>query len=811
MEATLSDLARVARGRLAPAVWDFIEGGAGEERTLEANLDSFERVWLRPSVLRGAGRPETTTKILGRTWDAPLAIAPLAYHTLAHPLGELATVRGTAAAARVPIVVSTFAGRTIEELAAEATVPLWLQIYCLRDRSITARLIERAENAGFEALVLTVDAPHLGRRMRDLRNGFRLPDGIAPANLDGDGFAAPAAHARAEFDPDMDWAVVDWLRSVSSLPVLLKGVLTDADAVRAADAGADGIVVSNHGGRQLDGVPGALDALPEIAAAVAGRVPLLVDGGVRRGRDVLAALALGADAVLLGRPVLHGLAVDGAAGVTRVLDILLDELTDAMSLAGLRTVAEVGPELVRLRPPPAQVPAAPPARRDRPVRPAAGAGATLLLEDLHPSVADPAMDTMNFLNEVTLRYPEAVSFAPGRPYDGFFDTEQIFTYVRGYLDHLAAQGETPAQVRDAVFQYGPSAGRIRGLIADSLRVDEGIDVPPESIVVTVGCQEAMFLALRALMSGPGDVLLVSSPCYVGITGAALLLDIDVTAVEEGEDGLSCAALEAAVDAERARGRRPRAVYVVPDHSNPSGVTMPLEARRDLLELAERLDVLILEDSPYRLVSPGAQVPTLKSLDEHRRVVHLGSYAKSIFPGARVGYAVADQPVLGPGGTGLLADELAKIKSMVTVNTSPLSQAAVAGALLASGGRVSELNTETAAHYGDAMRHTLECLDRALPPERRAGLGVSWNRPSGGFFLTVQVPFRADNAALARSAQDHGVIWTPMAYFYPRGGGHRTIRLSTSYLTHADIEKGVSRLAAFIESEAETSAAVRVGE
>lgn len=346
MRLTLGDFERSARSRLAPAVWDFFEGGAGEERTLAANAGAFDRLWLRPQVLRGAVRPETAITILGRSWDAPVAVAPLGYHTLAHPLGELATVRGTAAAARVPVVISTFAGRDIEELAAAGGGPLWLQVYCLRDRAMTRRLIERAEGAGFEALVLTVDTPHMGRRLRDLRNGFRLPAGIVPANLEGHDFTVPAAHAQAEFAP-LDWSVVEWLRSISPLPVLLKGILTDADAARAVEAGADGIIVSNHGGRQLDGVPATLDALPEIVAAVEGRVPVLLDGGVRRGRDVLAALAFGADAVLVGRPILHGLAVDGDQGVTDVLNILLGELTDAMGLAGLRELADIGPELVR--------------------------------------------------------------------------------------------------------------------------------------------------------------------------------------------------------------------------------------------------------------------------------------------------------------------------------------------------------------------------------------------------------------------------------------------------------------------------------
>lgn len=277
MRLTLGDFARSARSQIDPAVWDFFEGGAGEERTLVANAEAFDRLWLRPQVLRGAARPETATTILGRSWDAPLAVAPLGYQTLAHPLGELATVRGTAAAARLPVVISTFAGRAIEELAAAGGGPLWQQIYCLRDHSMTRRLIERAENAGFEALVLTVDTPHMGRRLRDLRNGFQLPAGIVPANLDGHDFSVPAAHARAEFAP-LDWSVVNWLRSVTALPILLKGILTDADAVRAVEAGVDGIIVSNHGGRQLDGVPATLDVLPEIAAAVAGRIPVLLDG-----------------------------------------------------------------------------------------------------------------------------------------------------------------------------------------------------------------------------------------------------------------------------------------------------------------------------------------------------------------------------------------------------------------------------------------------------------------------------------------------------------------------------------------------------
>ncbi|WP_338499003.1 aminotransferase class I/II-fold pyridoxal phosphate-dependent enzyme [Streptomyces sp. SJL17-4] len=804
---TLADYATAARPRFTPAVRDFLEGGAGDERTLAANTAAFDAVHLHPRVLAGHQAPDTTTRILGRDWAAPLGIAPMAYHVLAHPEGEVATARG-AGAAGVPLTVSTFAGRTFEDIAAAATSPLWLQVYCFRDRGVTRALIERAERAGFEALVLTVDAPRLGRRLRDLRNGFELPGGIAPANLTGDGFDSPSAHALAEFDPALDWSVLAWLRTVSSLPILLKGVLTAQDARRATAEGAQGIVVSNHGGRQLDGAPATLTALPVVAEAVDRACPVLLDGGVRRGTDVLTALALGADAVLLGRPALHGLAVAGADGVADVLGIVRDELTDAMALTGTGTVTNAGPALVTpaLVTPalvtPALVTAGP-----APVRPAvaAPAGSGLRTRDLHASVSDPVLDTMNFLNEITTRYPDAVSFAPGRPYEGFFDTEQIFTYLRHYVDHLHQQGSTPEQIRTTLFQYGPTSGHIRELIADSLRKDEGIDVPPEAVVVTVGAQEAMLLAVRALITGPDDVLLASSPCYVGITGAARLLDITPVAVEEDEDGVRVDRLAAAIDAERARGRRPRAFYVIPDHSNPSGATLSLKARQELLDLAEREDILLLEDSPYRLVSPGERLPTLKALDRNHRVVHIGSLSKTLFPGARVGFAVADQPVTDETGrTTVLADALSKIKSMVTVNTSPISQALVAGMLLTADGRAGELNTATAAYYGDAMRVTLDALEDAFPPQERTALGVRWNEPSGGFFLSLTVPFRADEAALTQAAEEFGVIWTPMAYFHPQGGGEHALRLSVSYLTHEQIKDGIGRLARFTRARAATN-------
>jgi (S)-3,5-dihydroxyphenylglycine transaminase len=453
--------------------------------------------------------------------------------------------------------------------------------------------------------------------------------------------------------------------------------------------------------------------------------------------------------------------------------------------------AVLGPRGGRLAPPSRRVAPAPGALQP------SGRMHPLAFDDLHTSLSDPLMDTMNFLNEIAMRHPDAISFAPGRPYDRLFSTDDIIEHIRRYLDHLRDAGQTPDQIRSAMYQYGPTAGQIQGIIAESLRADEGIDVSPASIVVTVGAQEGLLLTVRALMAGPRDVLLVSSPCYVGINGAARLLDVDVVPVVERPCGLEPDDVAAVIEAQLALGRRPRALYVIPDHSNPAGTTVGLPARRALLELAERYDLLIIEDSPYRLVSPGAQLPTLKALDTGGRVVHIGSFSKTVFPGARVGYVVADQPVEGGG---LLAAELVKLKSMVTVNTSPLSQAAVAGALLSAGGRLTDLNAGPAGHYGESMRLMLEHLDRSLPATRRAALGVDWNRPSGGFFLAVTVPFVADNDALGRCAEKFGVLWTPMSYFYPGGGGERALRLSTSYLTPAEIEEGTDRLARFIEAE-----------
>ncbi|AIJ15246.1 alpha-hydroxy acid oxidase [Streptomyces violaceoruber] len=343
---TLDDFARLARGQLPAATWDFIAGGAGRERTLAANEAVFGAVRLRPRALPGIEEPDTSVEVLGSRWPAPVGIAPVAYHGLAHPDGEPATA-AAAGALGLPLVVSTFAGRSLEEVAHAASAPLWLQLYCFRDHETTLGLARRARDSGYQALVLTVDTPFTGRRLRDLRNGFAVPAHIIPANLTGTaaaGSATPGAHSRLAFDRRLDWSFVARLGAASGLPVLAKGVLTAPDAEAAVAAGVAGIVVSNHGGRQLDGAPATLEALPEVVSAVRGRCPVLLDGGVRTGADVLAALALGARAVLVGRPALYALAVGGAAGVRRMLTLLTEDFADTMVLTGHAATGTIGPD-----------------------------------------------------------------------------------------------------------------------------------------------------------------------------------------------------------------------------------------------------------------------------------------------------------------------------------------------------------------------------------------------------------------------------------------------------------------------------------
>jgi 4-hydroxymandelate oxidase len=340
-------------------VWDFLAGGSGAEATLAANRAAFDRLALRPRVLVDVSRCDLTVDLLGAGLSAPVGIAPMAYHRLFHPEGEVAAARA-AGGAGLLFVVSLFASRSLEDIAAAAAGPLWLQLYWLRRRGVLADLVQRAEAAGYRAIVLTVDAPRVGRRLRDLRHGFAVPPDVVAVNIDPGvmagtghsrtGESAIERHSREQFDPSITWRDLAWLRERTRLPLVLKGVLTTEDARLAVEHGVAAVIVSNHGGRQLDGAVASLDALPEVVRAVAGRCPVLLDGGVRTGADVVKALALGARAVLVGRPVLWGLATAGADGARAVLDLLVSELDDVMALCGRPRLGDLDPSTVTRSP-----------------------------------------------------------------------------------------------------------------------------------------------------------------------------------------------------------------------------------------------------------------------------------------------------------------------------------------------------------------------------------------------------------------------------------------------------------------------------
>ena len=344
---TLSELRERAREQLPAPVWDFVEGGSGAERTLRDSEAAYRTPRLRPRVLVDVSTPDCSQELLGIRLASPVCVAPMAYHRLMHPDGETATAEGAGIAGSL-LVTGIFASRTLEDIAAAAAGPLWLQLYWLRRRDALTALVARAEAAGYRALVLTVDAPKVARRHRDLRNSFALPPGIGAPNLDPAltesthrataGDSGIEAHSREQFDPRITWDDLAWLRERTPLPLVLKGILTAEDARLAVEHGVDALIVSNHGGRQLDQAVPALEALPDIVAAVPPRLPVLVDGGIRSGTDVAVALALGARAVLVGRPVLWGLACDGAGGVAYVLDLLRTELLETMVLSGRPTL-----------------------------------------------------------------------------------------------------------------------------------------------------------------------------------------------------------------------------------------------------------------------------------------------------------------------------------------------------------------------------------------------------------------------------------------------------------------------------------------
>lgn len=374
--ATIEDLRRIAKRRLPRGVFDYIDGGAEDELTMAANAAAYRRLTFSPRILRDVSEVDVSSSLLGRKLAYPLVLAPTGFTRIADPEGELAVARA-AKRANLPYALSTLGTRSIEEVSEVGSDRLWFQVYTWKDRDLVAELIKRAANSGYEALCLTVDTAVLGRRERDVRRGFTLPPKIGLSTLfdgilhpgwawafltsepiifanvagnmsvgDGSDAISLAEYVGTQFDPALSWDDVDWLKDHWSGPIVVKGIQSVEDARIAVDRGVDAIAISNHGGRQLDSAPATLDLLPSISEAVGDRIEIICDGGVRRGSDIVKAIALGANAVMAGRPYLYGLGAAGEAGVDQVLANFGSEMERTMALIGVRSVAELGPEYV---------------------------------------------------------------------------------------------------------------------------------------------------------------------------------------------------------------------------------------------------------------------------------------------------------------------------------------------------------------------------------------------------------------------------------------------------------------------------------
>ncbi|XP_071713937.1 peroxisomal (S)-2-hydroxyacid oxidase GLO3-like [Rutidosis leptorrhynchoides] len=347
----IKEYQELAKQALPKMYYDYFAGGAEDQHTLRENVEAFQRITLRPRILVDVSKIDMSTTILGYKTSAPIMVGPTALHKLAHPEGEVLTAKA-AAACNVIMGLSFSSTCTIEEVASSCNAVRFFQLYVYKQRDISALMVKRAEMNGFKAILLTADTPKLGRREADIKSKMIAPqlknfEGLYSTKVENSGGSNLKVFASRSWDPSFAWKDIAWLRSITELPILIKGVLTREDAIKAVQVGVEGIVVSNHGGRQLDYVPASIAALEEVVLAVQGRVPVLFDGGIRRGTDVFKALALGAQAVLIGRPVVYGLAVKGEYGVKRVINMLKSELELTMALSGCPTLSDITRNHVR--------------------------------------------------------------------------------------------------------------------------------------------------------------------------------------------------------------------------------------------------------------------------------------------------------------------------------------------------------------------------------------------------------------------------------------------------------------------------------
>lgn len=413
---------------------------------------------------------------------------------------------------------------------------------------------------------------------------------------------------------------------------------------------------------------------------------------------------------------------------------------------------------------------------------------------------NPNLDVMNFLNEVSLKFPKAIPFSSGRPVEDFF---QISHWMTGVERFVALQSVSTSieeeKVRQSLGQYGRTNGIIHDLVAQMLKKDEDISISPSDVMLTAGCQEAMIIALTGLFDRENDVLLVMDPTYIGITGLATLLGVEMVSVIHDNGILSLESLQKTLSEIRQRGKKPKAFYVIPDFNNPLGNSLSLTMRKELLTLCHDENLLILEDNPYGMFRyEGEKIPTLMALDKQDVVVYLGTFSKTLCPGFRIGYLLGKQKIQHGGKSLSLIEELSKVKSLTTVNTSPLLQALVGAVLLEEGGSLKNYIQPMLDYYKKNRDCMVQALQESFAKTVTLGEKVKWNIPEGGFFLSITLPFSFTPEHLAELAEKHGVLVMPMSFFSIENAYQHQIRLSFSYVTPEQIQTGVGRLVQFLD-------------
>lgn len=424
---------------------------------------------------------------------------------------------------------------------------------------------------------------------------------------------------------------------------------------------------------------------------------------------------------------------------------------------------------------------------------------------LNPALGADYNDMFSFLNDTAARYPQSISFIAGMPDESFFDVEEHLSSLHFFVDYLVEKtGKDRLSVMNWIAQYNSSRGIINDVLVRYLACDEGIHVSAKDVLVTVGAQEAFAILVATLCEKDKDVVLMESPGYIGLSAAAKILGHKPQGVALTEDGIDMEKLEEKILSVKEEGRRVKLLYTIPDYQNPSGYCMSLEKRKALLEMADRYNFLIVEDSVYNSFAYGEERnPTLKSLDTGSRVIYIGSFSKLLFPGMRMGMIVADQQIKNAKGDVIpLIDQLEKVKGVFTNNSPGITQAMLAGVLIREGYSLKKLNAPKIDSYRSKCRSLLQALDATIRSYSDGwASGISWNEPEGGFFIKISLPFELENNDLLLCAEKHGVLFCPMNYFYQDGGGKNEIRLAFSKLTIPEIGEGVKRLADFLRAKA----------